>query len=61
MSNCYWILTNGTIVIPDSLHILAVVSAPALFGESEESIRKTFRKYGQASILLEHIGYQPVS
>ena len=40
-------LGNGTIVIPDSLHILAVVSSPALFGESEESIQMTFSKYGQ--------------
>jgi hypothetical protein len=47
MSNCYWILTSGRIVIPDSLHILVVVSAPALFGESEESIQETFRKSEQ--------------
>ncbi len=45
--NCFWILVDGTIVIPDSLHILAVVSAPALFGESEESLKNTFEPYGQ--------------
>lgn len=45
--NCFWILTDGRIVVPDSLHIMAVVSAPELFGESEESILDTFRKYGQ--------------
>ena len=48
MSNyCFWILENGTIVKPDSRHILAVVSAPIVFGETEESIHKTFKKYGQ--------------
>ena len=46
-ADCYWILLDGRIVIPDSLHILAVVAVPEMYGESQESIRETFRKYGQ--------------
>lgn len=47
---CFWILNDdkGTIVKPDSRHILAVVSAPHAFGETEESLAETFRKYGQS-------------
>lgn len=45
---CFWILTDGTIVEPDSRHILAVVSSPTAFGESLESLEETFEKYGQA-------------
>ncbi len=44
---CYWILTDGTIVKPDQRHILAVVHAPAAFGETIESMLKTFAPYGQ--------------
>lgn len=47
MGMCFWILTNEAVVIPDSLHILAVVAAPELFGESEESIQKTFKGHDQ--------------
>ena len=46
-SYCFWILKNGNIIKPDSRHILAVVASPAVFGETEDSIRKTFNKYGQ--------------
>ncbi|MFC1830496.1 hypothetical protein ACFL0S_00550 [Thermodesulfobacteriota bacterium] len=45
--HCFWILTDGTIVIPDTLHIRAVVSAPSAFGESIESLKETFEPYGQ--------------
>jgi hypothetical protein len=47
MSDCFWILVDGRIVIPDNKHILAVVSAPELFGESGVSIIETFQKHGQ--------------
>jgi len=44
---CFWILTNGTIVKPNSRHILAVVSAPEVFGETADTLQETFAKYGQ--------------
>ena len=44
---CFWILTDGTIVQPDSRHILAVTDAPFAFGESLKSLEETFKKYGQ--------------
>ena len=44
---CFWILTDGTIVKPDSRHILAVASCPTVFGETLESLQKTFEPYGQ--------------
>ena len=47
MSNCYWILADGTIVEPDSRHILAVKAAPTAFGETEKSLSITFAKYGE--------------
>jgi hypothetical protein len=47
MSNCYWILNDGKILDKQSRHILAVISAPELFGETEQSINETFKKYGQ--------------
>ncbi len=47
MNDCFWILEDGTIVIPDSLHILAIVSCPELFGESDRSIKNTFKRYHQ--------------
>jgi len=46
--HCFWILTNGTIVKPDSRHILAVVCCPIAFGETKESIRETFKKQSQS-------------
>lgn len=49
MNECFWILIDGRIVIPDSLHIHAVVSSPELFGESEDKIQETFQRYGQNS------------
>lgn len=52
---CFWILTNGNIIIPTSRHILAVVAAPAAFGETQESIRKTFEKYNE-SPMTNHEG-----
>ena len=45
--DCFWILTDGRIVVPDSKHILAVVSAPSAFGESVKSLIRTFQPYGQ--------------
>ena len=47
---CFWILNDdeGTIVQPDSRHILAVASAPHAFGETEKSLTETFREYGQS-------------
>lgn len=45
---CFWILTNGKIVRPDSRHILCVVSCPSAFGETKESIRETFEKEMQS-------------
>ena len=45
---CFWILTNGQIVKPDSRHILAVVCCPSAFGETRESIRQTFKEQGQS-------------
>lgn len=45
---CFWILTNGIIVRPDSRHILAVVCCPRAFGETKESIRETFEKQNQS-------------
>lgn len=45
--HCFWILTDGKIIIADSLHILAIVSAPELFGETVESLKETFEPYGQ--------------
>lgn len=47
MSKCFWILNDGKILDKQSRHILAVVSAPELFGETEQSLEETFRKYGQ--------------
>jgi len=47
MNECFWILTDGRIVIPDILHILAVIDAPVAFGESNQTILDTFKKYGQ--------------
>ena len=47
MSNCYWILNDGKILDKQSRHILAVISAPEIFGETEEGINETFKKYGQ--------------
>jgi hypothetical protein len=44
---CYWILTDGTIVQPEQRHILAVAQAPTAFGETIESMEKTFAPYGQ--------------
>ena len=44
---CFWILTDKRIVIPDNLHILAVVSAPKIFGETKQTIQETFKRYGQ--------------
>ncbi len=44
---CFWILTNGNIIIPDSRHILAVVAVPAAFGETDETIKRTFEEYGE--------------
>lgn len=46
--HCFWILTNGAIVIPDSRHILAVVCCPIAFDETKESIRETFEKQNQS-------------
>jgi hypothetical protein len=45
---CFWILPNGVIVKPESRHILAVVCCPGAFGETKESIRKTFKEQGQS-------------
>ncbi len=45
--HCFWILNNGTIVKPDSRHILAVVAAPRAFGETEEPVQETFARHGQ--------------
>ena len=45
---CFWILKNGTIVKPDSRHILAVVSCPGAFNETKESIRATFKEQSQS-------------
>jgi hypothetical protein len=45
---CFWILNDGTIVKPDSRHILAVASCPVAFGETDQSLQITFRKYGQS-------------
>ncbi len=47
MNKCFWILTDRRIVIPDNLHILAVIDAPELFGETKQTIQQTFRKYRQ--------------
>ena len=44
---CFWILTDGTIVKPDSRHILAVACAPSAFGETVQSLQETFEPYGQ--------------
>jgi hypothetical protein len=45
---CFWVLNDGTIVKPDSRHILAVASCPAAFGETEASLQETFSRYGQS-------------
>jgi hypothetical protein len=45
--HCFWILTDGVIVKPNSRHILAVVATPELFGETKESLQNTFEPYGQ--------------
>lgn len=45
--HCFWILVDGTIVKPDSRHILAVASAPSAFGETVQSMQETFEPYGQ--------------
>ena len=45
--HCFWILADGTIVKPDSRHILAVAAAPSAFGETRESVEQTFAGYGQ--------------
>ena len=47
MSNCYWILADGTIVEPHSRHILAVKAAPTTFGETKKSLSIIFAKYGE--------------
>lgn len=41
-------MKNGTIVKPDSRHILAVVSCPTAFCETKESIRETFKEQSQS-------------
>ena len=46
--NCFWILTDGRIIVPNSLHVKAVIYFPELFGESEGSILETFQRYGQS-------------
>lgn len=46
--HCFWILTDGRIVKPDSRHILAVVSAPEIFGETAKSIQETFERHGES-------------
>jgi len=53
--HCFWILLDGTIVVPDSRHILAVVAAPIAFGETDESINKTFKEYNE-SPMTNHEG-----
>lgn len=47
---CFWILLDGTIVIPDSRHILAVVAAPSAFGLTEDFINRTFKDFGQSPL-----------
>jgi len=42
---CFWILLDGRIIAPDSKHIIAVVNFPEIFGETEESIKMTFKEY----------------
>ena len=49
-NHCFWILTNGALVTPDSLHIQAVVSAPHAFGETPASIEATFAEYGESPL-----------
>lgn len=44
----FWILVNGAVLIPDSLHILSIVATPELYGESKESIQDTFQRHGQS-------------
>ena len=36
MNECFWILTDGKIILPDNLHIIAIVSCPDAFGESDQ-------------------------
>lgn len=44
---CFFILGDETILKPDYRHIMAVKAAPTAFGETEESLRETFAKYGE--------------
>lgn len=46
--SCFWILNDGgSVVRPNSRHILAVTAAPQPFGETLDSIAATFTKFGE--------------
>lgn len=46
MGHCYWILVDGKI-LEQSRHIMAIKQNPTSFGETEESIKRTFAKHGE--------------
>jgi hypothetical protein len=43
----YWINPKGQLQRPKTRHIASVIEEPEWFGETEESIKKTFDKYGE--------------